>query len=119
MGFLQAAGRSTLGLSAVLMVLWPSCLFFVQGLNFGIDFRGGTTIRTESAQPVDVGAYRDALAALELGDVSITEVFDPTFGPDRERGDDPHSGAGRRRGVTPDRDRAVEAALRNRSSGYR
>jgi preprotein translocase SecF subunit len=31
---------------------------------------------------VDIGVYRDAIAVLELGDVSITEVFDPTFGPD-------------------------------------
>ena len=54
-------------------------LFFVVGLNFGIDFRGGTTIRTESVQPVDVGAYRAAIAPLGLGDVSITEVFDPSF----------------------------------------
>ncbi|CAG0910596.1 unnamed protein product [Cyprideis torosa] len=53
------------------------------GLNFGIDFQGGTTIRTESSQSVDVGAYRDALAPLNLGDVSITEVFDPTFGEDQ------------------------------------
>jgi preprotein translocase SecF subunit len=53
------------------------------GLNFGIDFRGGTTIRTESTQPVDVGAYRDALQALELGDVAISEVFDPGFREDQ------------------------------------
>lgn len=58
-------------------------LVLLVGLNFGIDFRGGTTIRTESASPVDVGAYRDALSTLGLGDVSITEVFDPTFGPDK------------------------------------
>ncbi len=58
-------------------------LVLIVGLNFGIDFRGGTTIRTESASPVDVGAYRDALSTLDLGDVSITEVFDPTFGPDK------------------------------------
>jgi hypothetical protein len=32
---------------------------------------------------VDVGAYRDALAPLGLGDVSITEVFDPTFAADQ------------------------------------
>jgi preprotein translocase subunit SecF len=57
--------------------------FFLQGLNFGIDFRGGTTIRTEAAEAVDVGAYRDALAVHELGDVSITEVFDPTFEDDQ------------------------------------
>ena len=55
----------------------------IQGLNFGIDFRGGTTIRTESAQPVDIGLYRDAIAPLGLGDVTITEVFDPTFEDDQ------------------------------------
>ncbi|MDG1430458.1 MAG: protein translocase subunit SecF, partial [Paracoccaceae bacterium] len=56
---------------------------FVIGMNFGIDFRGGTTIRTESTQQVDVGAYRTAIDALDLGDVSITEVFDPTFDDDQ------------------------------------
>ncbi len=71
-----------LGLSAFLIVIGFAS-FMIQGLNFGIDFRGGTTIRTESAQPVDVGVYRDAMAPLELGDVSISEVFDPTFGPDQ------------------------------------
>ena len=70
-----------LGISGFLMML-ALVSFLIQGLNYGIDFRGGTTIRTESAQPVDVGAYRDAIAPLGLGDVSITEVFDPTFGPD-------------------------------------
>ncbi|MBY6134853.1 protein translocase subunit SecF [Nocardioides marinus] len=67
-----------LGISALMMVV-ALVSFFLQGLNFGIDFRGGTTIRTEAAELVDVGAYRDALAVHELGDVSITEVFDPTF----------------------------------------
>ncbi|WP_136441227.1 protein translocase subunit SecF [Pacificoceanicola onchidii] len=71
-----------LGISAFLMVA-AFASFLIQGLNYGIDFRGGTTIRTESAQPVDVGAYRDALTALELGDMTISEVFDPTFGPEQ------------------------------------
>ncbi|MGR3679551.1 MAG: protein translocase subunit SecF [Paracoccaceae bacterium] len=70
-----------LGVSAVLIVL-GLVSFAIQGLNFGIDFRGGTTIRTESTQAVDVAAYRAAIAPLELGDVSITEVFDPTFDED-------------------------------------
>ena len=70
-----------LGISGLLMVL-AFVSFMIQGLNFGIDFRGGTTIRTEAVQPIDVGSYRDAIAPLDLGDVSITEVFDPTFGPD-------------------------------------
>ena len=71
-----------LGISALLMVA-AFVSFMLQGLNFGIDFRGGTTIRTETTQPVDVGAYRDALAALDIGDVVISEVFDPTFAEDQ------------------------------------
>ncbi|MCH2075469.1 MAG: protein translocase subunit SecF [Rhodobacteraceae bacterium] len=71
-----------LGISAFLMIVGFGS-YAIQGLNFGIDFRGGTTIRTESTQPVNVAAYREALAALELGDVAISEVFDPTFGPEQ------------------------------------
>ena len=71
-----------LGISGLLMVV-AFASFMLQGLNFGIDFRGGTTIRTESAQPIDIGAYRASIDPLGLGDISITEVFDPTFGPDQ------------------------------------
>ena len=71
-----------LGISGLLMVL-AFVSFMLQGLNFGIDFRGGTTVRTESSQPVDIGKYRNALAPLELGDISISEVFDPSFEADQ------------------------------------
>ncbi|MBL4917888.1 protein translocase subunit SecF [Szabonella alba] len=69
--------------ASIVMMLASLAVVLTMGLNFGIDFRGGTTIRTESPQVVDVGAYRTALTPLELGDVSITEVFDPAFGDDR------------------------------------
>ncbi len=72
----------TFGASVVAMVASLAIWFFM-GLNFGIDFLGGTTIRTESTQAVEVGAYRDAIAPLDLGDVSITEVFDPSFRDDQ------------------------------------
>lgn len=74
--------RITFGASMLAMVL-SIVAFFMLGLNFGIDFRGGTTIRTEATQPVDVGAYRDALTPLALGDVAITQVFDPGFRDDQ------------------------------------
>jgi preprotein translocase subunit SecF len=65
--------------TVVALILWA-----VMGLNFGIDFQGGTTLRTESTQPLDVGVYRDALTGIDgLGDVAITEVFDPTFAADQ------------------------------------
>ena len=72
----------TFGISAVLMVL-SVVVTLTMGLNFGIDFRGGTTIRTETTSPIDVAQYRQALGGLGLEDVSISEVFDPSFGPDR------------------------------------
>ena len=62
--------RLWLGISAVMMLVAFGS-FMVRGLNFGIDFRGGTTIRTESAQPVDVATYRGALDGLGLGDITI------------------------------------------------
>ncbi|WP_281955145.1 protein translocase subunit SecF [Pseudophaeobacter arcticus] len=71
-----------LGISALMMIVGLAS-FGLQGLNFGIDFRGGTTVRTESTTPIDVGRYREAIAPLELGDISITEVFDPTFEDDQ------------------------------------
>jgi len=74
--------RFTFGGSIVLMVV-AIAAWMAMGLNYGIDFQGGTTVRTESSTAVDVGAYRQALSGLALGDVSITEVFDPSFGPDK------------------------------------
>ncbi|AUQ74122.1 protein translocase subunit SecF [Phaeobacter piscinae] len=71
-----------LGISA-LMIVVGFASFALQGLNFGIDFRGGTTIRTESTTNIDVGTYRAALEPLELGDITISEVFDPTFAEDQ------------------------------------
>ena len=69
--------KITFGASIVGMIV-ALVLFFLLGLNFGIDFRGGTTIRTDASIPIEVSTYRSALSKLNLGDVSITEVFDPT-----------------------------------------
>jgi len=69
--------KITFGASIIGMIV-ALVLFFLLGLNFGIDFRGGTTIRTDASIPIEVSTYRSALSKLDLGDVSITEVFDPT-----------------------------------------
>ncbi|MBE9477035.1 MAG: protein translocase subunit SecF [Proteobacteria bacterium] len=68
--------KFTLGASALAMIV-SIVLFFMMGLNYGIDFRGGTTIRTDAQNPVDMVAYRAALSALKLGDVTITQVINP------------------------------------------
>jgi preprotein translocase subunit SecF len=71
-----------LGISGFMMVV-AFASFLIQGLNYGIDFRGGTTIRTESPRVVDIGVYRGAIDTLGLGDITITEVFDPSFREDQ------------------------------------
>ncbi len=100
-----------LGISGLMMVV-AFASFMIQGLNFGIDFRGGTTIRTESPLPVEIGVYRDAMAVLELGDVSITEVFDPTFRPDQNVAMIRIQAQEGQEAVTPEVIAAVEGALR-------
>ncbi len=72
----------TFGTSALAVVVSVIAVA-VMGLNFGVDFKGGTTIRTESTLAVDVGEYRQALSDLGLGDVTISQVFDPTFRVDQ------------------------------------
>ena len=102
--------RLTFGGSVVAMVLSIG-IWLAMGLNFGIYFLGGTTIRTQSAVAVDVGLYRDALAPLALGDVSITQVFDPTFGPEQNVAMIRIQAQEGAEAVTPAIIAAVEAAL--------
>ncbi len=68
----------TFGIS-VAAVIASIILWLTIGLNFGIDFLGGTSIRTEAVQPIDDGEYRRAVDALEIGEVTVTQVFDPNF----------------------------------------
>lgn len=96
----------SLFLSVLAVVLWAT-----MGLNYGIDFKGGTTIRTESTVPVDVGAYRQALEALPLGDVSITEVFDASFADDQHVTMIRIASEDENTVVTPEQIGEVEAAL--------
>jgi preprotein translocase subunit SecF len=64
-------------ISGILCVLsiW---LFAVQGLNYGIDFKGGTvlTVRTQGAANID--EMRGKLNVLNLGDVEVQEFGSPS-----------------------------------------
>ena len=102
--------RITFGASVVAVFLSIG-VWFALGLNFGIDFLGGTTIRAESSTPVDVGAYREALSPLGLGDIAISEVFDPSFGENRHVAMIRIQAQAGEESVTPEMIAAVEAAL--------
>jgi preprotein translocase subunit SecD len=100
-----------LGISAVLVVVAFGS-FLYQGLNYGIDFKGGTTLRTETALQIDDSEYRAVLDTLGLGEVNVTSVFDPTFGPDQNVATVAISAQDGEEAVTNETIQAVEAALR-------
>lgn len=100
----------TFGGSVALMFL---AFFFwgTMGLNYGIDFKGGTTLRTESTLAIDVGNYRTAMEGQQLGDVVITEVFDPSFRADQHVAMIRLSALEGSEAVTPEILASAEAAL--------
>ena len=101
----------TFGISALAMVA-SVVLLMTMGLNYGIDFKGGTTIRTESTTAFDVGDYRDALSGLGLEDVSITEVFDPSFGTDKHVAQVRIGAGDSTAAMSPEEIATIEAALK-------
>ncbi|MYJ72271.1 MAG: protein translocase subunit SecF [Rhodospirillaceae bacterium] len=76
--------RIYLALSVALLIL-SGAMFFGQGLNFGIDFKGGILLQVTALdekgneKPADVAGLRSRLNALGLGEVSIQN-----FGTDSE-----------------------------------
>jgi preprotein translocase subunit SecF len=101
-----------LGISGLMMVVAFGS-FMLQGLNYGIDFRGGTTIRSESPLPVDIGVYRGAMDTLNLGDITITEVFDPSFRDDQNVAMIRIQAQDEQEAVNVETIEAVEAALKD------
>ncbi len=66
----MAYHRIAMAVSAALMVV-SLALFFAVGLNYGIDFKGGTLIEIQTDGPADIGELRGELDGLGLGDVQI------------------------------------------------
>jgi preprotein translocase subunit SecF len=59
-------------LSTVLNIL-AIVLFVTLGLNYGVDFRGGTDIRVRFTEPTTAGAVRDELNGLGLRDLVVQD----------------------------------------------
>ncbi len=58
-------------------ILVSIILFFTLGLNYGIDFRGGTMFMVSSSEKIKVSDVRNTLSGSNLGDVSISQATNP------------------------------------------
>ena len=65
--------RYALVFNVISVITFVLAVFFltVKGLNFGVDFTGGTVMELSYSQPADVPKIRDALAKLGLQEVAV------------------------------------------------
>lgn len=87
MGVRNIAFAVTLFLTLVALGSW-----FYKGLNFGLDFTGGTQIELSYEQPADLGKVRDQLAAAGFADAVVQSFGATTDVVVRMQGDDPDLG---------------------------
>jgi preprotein translocase subunit SecF len=62
---------------SIVLNLVTIVLLATVGLNFGIDFRGGTLMEIRTQGPADIGALRSNLSSLGLGEIQIQEFGAP------------------------------------------
>lgn len=73
MRFRKVAIWSSLVLNVIAVVL-----FFTLGMNFGIDFRGGTVVELRFHEPKPIAEVRQEVGELGLGEVQIVEFGNST-----------------------------------------
>ena len=57
---------------ASIIIFTLSVIFiFFKGLNYGIDFKGGTLIELRTETSIDASSIRDTLNSMSLGDVNV------------------------------------------------
>lgn len=62
-----------LGIS-ILGILLSFASLAVRGLNYGVDFRGGTLIMASTPEARDVAEFRQLLEGLDIGEVNVTSA---------------------------------------------
>lgn len=64
---------------SALLTLLAIGLYFAHGLNFGIDFKGGTLLEIQTKSgPADIAALRSQLNTLNFGDVQLQQFGGPS-----------------------------------------
>jgi len=59
---------------SALLIVASIALLATRGLNYGVDFAGGQTIRVQFQQPPQLDELRERMNALQLGDSTIQEI---------------------------------------------
>lgn len=65
------ARRKLAGIVSALLVAGAIAGAAVLGLNFGIDFRGGTMVEIQTQEQADLGQIRSVVSGLGFGDVAV------------------------------------------------
>ena len=68
-----AKGRNKFNILSISLVVISLLFLIFKGLNFGIDFKGGTLIEIETENEIEIAGLRDNLNSLNLGDVQVQE----------------------------------------------
>ncbi len=64
-------------LTSAALIVGSLVAFGIYGLNFGIDFRGGTMVEVAAKDPIDIAALRSRIAALDIGEAQIQQFGAP------------------------------------------
>jgi preprotein translocase subunit SecF len=70
--------RNALAFNAISLITFLLAVFFLvtRGLNFGIDFTGGTLVEISTQGPADLKKIRDAVDSMKLGEATVQNFGD-------------------------------------------
>ena len=70
--------RKLAAAASIGLALASALLFLVQGLNYGIDFRGGILLEVRAQGPARIADLRSDLSGLDLGEIELQEFGQET-----------------------------------------